>query len=52
MTAGKRLDLAVLALIYDQKRIANAMARWRHTLSSLRVGRVVNLRAVLSKRRI
>jgi hypothetical protein len=41
----KRLDLAVLAMLYDQRKTGNPMSRWNHTLTRLRVGRIVNIRS-------
>lgn len=47
MAYQKRLDLAVLAMLYDQRKTGNPMSRWRHTLTRLRVGRIMDIRTGL-----
>jgi len=44
MSYQKRIDLAVMAMIYDQVKTSNPMARWHHLKYLLRVGRAFNLR--------
>jgi len=46
MSYQKRLDLAVMAMLYDQLQTGNPMHRWHQTLNKLRVGNIINLRAV------
>jgi hypothetical protein len=47
MPYPSRLDLAVLAMLYDQRKTGNPMSRWNQTLTRLRVGRMLNIRALL-----
>jgi hypothetical protein len=46
MSYQKRIDLALMALIYDQPKTSNPMSRWLRTRGVLRVGKVFSLRFI------